>query len=82
MKIAKIILYAVIAIQAITMIVDRTNKIIPTFYMLIIISILNILEGIDFYRGDKKIHAITVFVVGLFVMGVAVVGLYLGNPIN
>lgn len=62
-------------ILALTVIVLITKSSISdslTPLMLISLGVLNVFNGIDLYKGNKKSYSIMMFLVGLFVIIVAI----------
>lgn len=73
MKIFRILIALIVIILGVTVLITETsiaNSIVP--FMLISLGILNIFNGIDLYREDKKTYSIMMFLVGLFVIIVSI----------
>lgn len=67
-----ILALTVIILAVIVLITKSSISDSLTPFMLISLGILNIFNGIDLYKGNKKSYSIMMFLVGLFVIIVAI----------
>ena len=69
LKIFRIVLALIVIILGVTVLISEASiaKNV-TLFMLISLGVLNIFNGVDLYRENKKTYSIMMFIVGLFII--------------